>query len=190
MPPRPFVGRKADIERLEGEVDRDESRYPDMPIVVTGEAGIGKTSLVAQFVERRSRRERSIWIRCRDWKIAVLPFERFLRDRHIRHRGAMVVLDGADSRRERSIWIRCRDWKIAVLPFERFLRDRHIRHRGAMVVLDGADEIPEKQMMDLFFRVINFKLVRTLIITSRRKLHLRGQRAIHLERLARQTRNH
>ena len=147
MPPRPFVGRKADIERLEGEVDRDESRYPDMPIVVTGEAGIGKTSLVAQFVERRSRRERSIWIRCRDWKIAVLPFERFL-------------------------------------------RDRHIRHRGAMVVLDGADEIPEKQMMDLFFRVINFKLVRTLIITSRRKLHLRGQRAIHLERLARQTRNH
>jgi len=141
QPPRPFVGRKDEMERLERELYRGERRYPDMPIVVSGDAGIGKTSLVAEFVERWSRRER--WI-----------------------------------------WIPCRDWEIAVLPFQRILRDRFIEYKEAIVVLDGADEIPEKQMMDLFFRVIKVKLVRALVITSRTKLHLRGQREIHLERLA------
>jgi hypothetical protein len=95
QPPQPFVGRKTEMERLEREVDRRERRYPDTPIVVTGEAGIGKTSLVAEFVEHRSGRERSIWIPCREWEIAVLPFERILRDRFIEYPDAMVVLDGA-----------------------------------------------------------------------------------------------
>ncbi len=72
-PPRPFVGRKDEMERLRTEVYGRERRYPDMPIVITGEAGIGKTALAAEFVERRSRRERSIWIQCRDWEMTVKP---------------------------------------------------------------------------------------------------------------------
>jgi restriction system protein len=138
-PPRPFIGRVAEMEQLEREVYRRERRYAEMPIVITGEAGIGKTSFAAEFVANRSR--------------------------------------------ERSIWIQCRNWEMSVLPFESILRDRSIEAREAVVVLDGADEIPEPQLRELFFRVVNFKLVRTLLITSRNDLHLRGQREIRLERL-------
>ncbi len=139
-PPRPFVGREDELGRLRREVYDRERRYPDMPIIITGEAGIGKTALAAEFVERRSRRERSIWVKCRDWRMTVEPFQAIM-------------------------------------------RDRNIEVREAMVVLDGADELPEEEMRELFFTIVNFKLVRTLLITSRSELHLRGQREIKLERL-------
>jgi restriction system protein len=129
------------MDRLETEVYRRERRRPDMPIVITGEPGIGKTSFAADFVERRSRRERAIWIPSRDWEVLVKPFESIL-------------------------------------------RDRDIEVREAMVVLDGADEIPHEQFMRLFHAVVNFKLVRTLLITSRKELDLTGAREIRLERLA------
>jgi restriction system protein len=141
LPPRPFIGRDAELERLEREVYRREPRYPDMPIVITGEPGIGKTAFAAEFVARHSRRERSIWVQCRDWEMSVLPF--------------------------RSI-----------------LSDRDIEVREALVVLDGADEIPHEQFTELFRTVVNFKLVRSLLITSRKELELRGEREIRLERLA------
>lgn len=139
-PPRPFVGRIAEMERLHSEVYRRERRYPDMPIVIRGEPGIGKSAFAAEFVQRHSRRERSIWISCREWRILVEPFESIL-------------------------------------------LDRDIATREATVVLDGADEIPEAELTDLFFRVVNLKRVRTLLITSRKELQLRGQREILLERL-------
>jgi len=140
-PPRPFVGRESDLLRLQGEIYGRERRYPDMPIVILGEAGIGKTALAAELVARRSRRERSIWVNCREWKETVQPFQEIM-------------------------------------------RDRDIEVREAIVVLDGADEIPESEMRELFFTIVNFKLVRTLLITSRTELHLRGEREIKLERLS------
>lgn len=140
-PPRPFIGREADLERLEREVYRREMRYPGMPVVIMGEAGVAKTALAAAFCQRRSRRERCIWVPCRDWEVAVQPFERIL-------------------------------------------RDRDVEFREAMVVLDGADEIEHDQFLDLFRRISNFKLVRSLLITSRVDVGVRGQREITVQRLS------
>jgi predicted ATPase len=86
--------------------------------------------------------------------------------------------------RVRSLWIPCRDWKLSVLPFERLLRDRFIEARDALVVLDGADEIPREEFFDLFRAVADFKFVRTLLVTSRVDLGVRGEREIVLERLS------
>jgi HJR/Mrr/RecB family endonuclease len=88
------------------------------------------------------------------------------------------------SGRERAIWIPCRDWEPYVLPFERLLRDRFVEPREALVVLDGADEVEHASFFDLFRRVSNFKLVRTLVITSRTDPGIRGQREFALERLS------
>lgn len=88
------------------------------------------------------------------------------------------------SRRERPIWIPCRDREPYVLPFERLLRDRFVEAGEALVVLDGADEIEHASFDDLFRRVSNFKLVRTLLITSRTVPGIRGQREFPLERLS------
>ena len=138
---RPLIGRAAEMARLEAEVERRERRQAEVPIVITGEPGIGKTCFAAEFIARRSRQLRSIWIPCRDWEILVKPFESIL-------------------------------------------RDRDVEFREAIVVLDGADEIPHEQFMQLFRTVVNFKLVRTLLITSRTQLDIRGAREIQLERLA------
>lgn len=82
----------------------------------------------------------------------------------------------------RSLWIPARDWEISVLPFEQILRDRFVEAREATVVLDGADEIPHEAFFDLFRRITNFKLVRSLIVTSRNDVGIRGQRELLLER--------
>lgn len=87
-------------------------------------------------------------------------------------------------KRVRSLWIPCRDWKSSVQPFERLLRDRFIEARDALVVLDGADEIPREEFFDLFRAVADFKFVRTLLVTSRVELGVRGEREIVLERLS------
>lgn len=141
-PPRPFIGRVAEMELLQTEVYRRERRYPDMPIAITGEPGIGKSAFASEFLTRLSRRERPIWIQCRNWEAAGSIFETGMRDR------------SSDA------------------PF-----------REAVVVLDGADEIDQRQLMHLFGRVINDKLVRTLLITSRKQVELRGEREIRLNRL-------
>jgi len=140
LPPRPFIGRKKELKRLEDEVYRREIRSAFQPIVIRGESGVGKTALAAAFCENRTRR--------------------------------------------RSLWIPCRNWKSSVQPFERLLRDRFIEAREAMVVLDGADEIPNKEFFELFHTVSNFKLVRTLLVTSRVELGVRGEREIFLERIS------
>jgi len=136
-PPRPFVGRRKELEQLEDAVHGRE-RYFGRPIVIMGEAGVGKTAVAAEFVTGWSRR--------------------------------------------RSLWIPARDWEASVLPFERILRDRIVEAREATVVLDGADELPHEQFMRAFEMITNFKLVRTLIVTSRTDPGVRGQQEILLER--------
>ena len=139
-PPLHLIGREAEIERLEAEVYRRDFRSAFQPIVIRGEAGVGKTALASAFCAQRKR--------------------------------------------IRSLWIACKDWRVSVQPFERLLRDRFIEVREAIVVLDGADELPNKEFFELFHTVKNFKLVRTLVVTSREDLGVRGQREIGLERLS------
>ena len=140
-PPRPLIGREADVEQLEAEVYRQDFRSPFQPIVVSrGEAGVGKTALATAYCAKRKR--------------------------------------------FRSLWIACKDWRVSVPPFGRLLRDRFIEAWEALVVLDGADELPNEEFFELFHTVTNFKFVRTLLVTSRKDLGVRGQQEIFLERLS------
>jgi restriction system protein len=111
-----------------------------MPVVVTGVPGIGKTALVAEFIQLFETRRQVIWIRCREFERTAPAFEEAMRSR---------------------------------------IEERTLRE--VVVVLDGADEISEEQFKTAFRRVVNYKRVRTVIITSRNDLKLRGERVLRLD---------
>lgn len=56
----PFVGRVPEIERLAYELSRADAAEPKI-VFVTGEAGIGKTALVDEFVRSAGRRPQPPW---------------------------------------------------------------------------------------------------------------------------------
>src|SRR5580700_1277301 len=89
-----FIGRRAELNWLEREVN--EQRYPDMPVVVTGVPGIGKTALVAEFIQRFETRRQVIWIRCKEFERTAPAFEEAMRSRIEERslREVVVVLDG------------------------------------------------------------------------------------------------
>jgi hypothetical protein len=140
--PETFVGRRTELDWLEFEVHGGERRFPDMPIVVTGAPGIGKTALLGEFVRRFETRGQVIWISCREFDRDAAAFDRAMRSR---------ISEGS--------------------------------LREVLVVLDGADEISKDKFREAFRRVVNFKRVRTVIVTSRDELQLRGERVLRLESL-------
>lgn len=124
-PPNPLIGREAELKWLADESNRRERRYPDMPLVVLGEAGIGKTALVAAFVKQLPRSERAIWIQCRNFDKNEAAF-------HVAMRRGLAG------------------------------------EREVIAVLDGADEVSEEEFTQTFRGVVNFKVIRSVIITSSR----------------------
>src|SRR5258708_16769484 len=134
------VGRGTELEWLERETH--ERGYAGMPIVVTGEPGIGKTTLVSEFAGRLGGPDRPIWISARDVNERNDAFEKAIRS----------TIGDKDVRR--------------VVP-----------------IFDGADEIPREHLIREWRRLTNYKLVRTVIFTSRTELGLRGERVLKLERL-------
>jgi HJR/Mrr/RecB family endonuclease len=139
-PHNPLIGREAELKWLAEESYRRERRYPDKPLVVLGEAGIGKTALVATFVKQLSKSERAIWIQCRNFDKNEAAFQ-------------VAMRRGLAGERE------------------------------VVAVLDGADEVSEEEFKQTFRGVVNFKAIRSVIITSRRDLHLREERALRIEGL-------
>jgi restriction system protein len=140
----PFVGRGTELEWLERETHERERGYAGMPIVVTGEPGIGKTTLVSEFAGRLGGPDRPIWISARDVNERNDAFEKAIRST---------------------------------------IGDREVRR--VVPIFDGADEIPREQLIHEWGRLTNYKLVRTVIFTSRTELGLRGERVLKLERLQR-----
>jgi restriction system protein len=137
-----FVGRAAELDWLASEVRGGARGIPDMPIVVMGPAGIGKTALVAEFVRQFETKQEVVWVNCRDIERDAEAFDEAMRSR---------MSEGS-------------------------LRD-------ALVAMDGADEIPKEKFREAFRRVVNFKRVRTVIVTSRYELELRGERVLRLDGL-------
>jgi restriction system protein len=138
--PEVFVNRRADLDWLEFEVHRGERRFPDMPIVVTGPPGIGKTALVGEFLRKFETRREVIWISCREFERDAPAFSEAMRSRVSEERS-----------------------------------------RDVLVVLDGADEISKERFREIFRSVVHYKRVRTVIVTSRNELELRGERVLRLE---------
>ena len=55
---------------------------------------------------------------------------------------------------------------------ERMLSGRETRRRDLLVVLDGAEYLSEEQIATAVGRIFNWKVVRGLLISSRRKISL------------------
>jgi hypothetical protein len=73
---------------------------------VRGEAGIGKTALVAEFLLRQERAIEPLWVDCQEWNQGVPNFDSAINSRRTvekPRRGAVLVLDGADTISDRQL---------------------------------------------------------------------------------------
>lgn len=122
-PPMPFVGRQEDVAWLERHADSRLGFDFGNDVSITGEAGIGKTALVAEFVNRNVQRQFAVWIDCGAWDSSSPHFESIFRSRQLeeelrrsrRPRGLTVVLDGLDKISERravDLFYGVRNWKV------------------------------------------------------------------------------
>lgn len=121
-PPSPFVGRAEDLAWLEGKnPERMGARFGNA-LAITGEAGVGKTALVAEFLQRHQKTGLSCWVDCASWQSessdARISFDvrKLLdsRDRSKRRHEITAVLDGADkigSRQLNNLFSAVRNWK-------------------------------------------------------------------------------
>jgi AAA ATPase domain len=135
-----LFGRGEELDWLEREVNARDHFSPDIPIVVVGEAGIGKTALVADFFAHESRIP-PLWVACHEWTENTPDFKYALDTREITG------------------------------------RDR----RGATLVLDGAEAVTERRVNELYSRAINYKLIRKVVVTSRKEVKFpRGERVLRL----------
>jgi restriction system protein len=107
--PALFVGREDDLAWLERHTDPGRGSRFDSDILITGESGIGKTALVAAFLNRNREKIPAVWIDCASWDSGQLSlrsvFDQRERDAEVRRSrrsfGLTVVLDGADEIGER-----------------------------------------------------------------------------------------
>jgi hypothetical protein len=124
-PPRPpaqFVGRAADLKWLEERIlERMDVRFGNA-VAITGEAGVGKTALVAEFLHRHEDAISAFWVNCVAWESestnARISFdlrEKLDRSRRSKPgRGLTAVLDGADeidNRQLNNMYAAVRNWK-------------------------------------------------------------------------------
>jgi len=160
-PPGPFIGRESELEWLARQVFDREIGY-GRPIVISGAPGIGKSALVAKFVDSGPR---------------------IVSGRTGTGKSAQFVRTVTEL--TQTIWIPGREFPAVARRLDRVIRARsEERVSGfAVVVLDGLDEMKEEERRLAVSHILNYKRVRTLIITSRTELELRGERTLHLERM-------
>jgi restriction system protein len=145
--PIPFVGREDDLAWLREEMPERFGYRSDDDIAIIGEAGIGKTALVAEHLHRNARVIPSVWLDCVEWQSsdpdlrAVFDIREKRRDQGVdRFRGFIVVIDGAESmssRRLSDIYLACRNRKsisqVIVTSRKRpEIRIGQVRHLGRL----------------------------------------------------------
>jgi restriction system protein len=173
-PPTPFIGRERELDWLR---ENTRERSYGRPIVITGPAGIGKTALAANYIDKIHP------------SVVINGEFTVGRDSPLaRPRGAEKApyTRAGPERGEASgaIWVAARTFSEDRHEFEEFMRARfEDRFDRDLVVLDGADEESGDSRERAVYRILNFKRVRTLIVTSRNDLELRGERTLRLESL-------
>lgn len=119
-----LVGRAEELDWLDQEINGDDRLFSAPPIVVVGEAGVGKTALVAEALEHQRSRTPALWIQCKEWEQAFPDYERALDSRNDANRDrrcATVVLDGADALPDSRV-------------LELYLRGVNYKRAGAVIV--------------------------------------------------------
>jgi DNA-binding PadR family transcriptional regulator/nucleoside-triphosphatase THEP1 len=91
-----FVGRKDELKRLQGALKDDKVRL----IVVTGIAGIGKTTLVAKALQRE-KREKVFWYRLHEWE--TLRNMGFMLGEFLAHLGRSEIKKYMEGRKEHDV---------------------------------------------------------------------------------------
>jgi restriction system protein len=150
--PIPFVGREGDLAWLREEMPERFGYRSDDDIAIIGEAGVGKTALVAEHLHRNARVIPSVWLDCVEWHSSDLDLRAVFDSRERRRergadrfRGLIVVLDGAESisnRRLLDIYRACRNRKsvsqvIVTSRKHPDIRIGQVRHLGRLSRLEA-----------------------------------------------------
>jgi restriction system protein len=156
-PPTPFVGRTNELEWLRRAVN-SRDRAHGQPIVVVGPVGIGKTSLVAKFLVPGPAVSFSV---------------------------AITLPNSPPPQPREPIWIPAKELFSDVRDFRSEIRRRTDDRRDPwpIIILDGAEDLRPEQQREAFAYILNFKLVRAVIVTSRNELELGSERVLRLDRL-------
>jgi restriction system protein len=113
------------------------------------------------------RRERYI-----DWSISVRG------EAGVGKTALVSQLLAADGLESQSFWVACREWARGFPDYEGAIKARRLDLRGgnrAIVIFDGVEDISYQRFNELYRRTINYKPVRTIILTSRRTLRVRRE---------------
>jgi HJR/Mrr/RecB family endonuclease len=105
VPPSPFIGRQQELEWLEVRSNTRVRRF-GIPLSVIGEAAIGKTALVAEYIRRHAEELTPIWFNCYEWPRGIPNIDQVIRSTDVRsryRRRMTVIFDGADAISERRL---------------------------------------------------------------------------------------
>ena len=138
-PERNFMGRFSELEWLREAFFRRDYRLST--IVVHGPGGVGKTSLLKQFITSSQFSQTPVWIDLHSTSQPVREIDLFI---------------------------------------ERMFSDRERRPQQILVVLDGAEALNDNQIEGAIRRIYNWKSVRGLLISSRRKLSIDRSESLQL----------
>src|ERR1700733_8700754 len=127
QPPRPFIGRRTEIEWLEREI-WSRGFGGGRPIVLLGPPGIGKTALIAEVLQRQ-----------RFVSVSVST-----QIGHHKPEPARTAINGAPP--HFPVWMASKSVTEHLQEFDALMRYRNDdrERRDVIVVLDGFDEISEE----------------------------------------------
>ncbi|MGB6134301.1 MAG: restriction endonuclease [Acidobacteriaceae bacterium] len=96
LPPSPFIGRERELDWLRSRLGRARRSVADDFLWIVGEAGIGKTALLAQFLEHYTEERSVVWFNCAEWAKETPDF-RSVFDGLSELSRIIVVFDGAEA---------------------------------------------------------------------------------------------
>lgn len=150
-PPSPFIGRQQELEWLEERSNPRVRRF-GIPLSVIGEAAIGKTALVAEYIRQHAEELTPIWLNCYEWSHGIPNIAQVIRSTNVRskryRRRIIVIFDGADAISERQlldIYGSTVNWKAveSVIITSR----KEVKLRGEQLIVPRMPELDVEELL-------------------------------------------